>query len=169
MLPAPRTAARRGFQTFRRRWIFPPHQETVGEIYFLLKQPVERHELGKVYVAPFEFIISRNPMRTRQPDVLYVAAARLHLVSNAMHGSPDPAVEAPSPGNTERHVRHELADYAAIGVREARIADPKHPTIRVLNSTEGEFRLTALFEAGRRLRSQVLPRLGLAVEKAFPR
>ena len=145
------------------------HQETVGEIYLLLKQHVERHELGKVYVAPFDIIISRSPMRTRQPDVLYVATDRLHLVSNAMHGGPDLAVEVLSPGNTERHVRHKLADYAAVGVREAWIADPRRKTIRVLHPDEGEFRLTAMFEAGGRLRSRVLPRLRLAVEKAFPR
>ena len=59
--------------------------------------------------------------------------------------------------------------YAAVGVREAWIANPKRKTIAVWHAVGGAFQLTATFEAGRRLRPQILPRLRLAVEKAFAR
>ena len=78
-------------------------------------------------------------------------------------------VEVLSPGNTPKQVAQKLRDYAAIGVLEAWVADSKRRTIAVLHPAGGEFRQTAVYGAGGRLRSQVLPRLRLAVDQVFRR
>jgi Uma2 family endonuclease len=145
------------------------HQEVSGEIFLHLHAHAERFGLGKVYHAPADVIIRKNPMRTRQPDVMFVSTARLHLARDAMHGGPDVVVEVLSPANSPQRVQQKLVDYAAVGAREAWIADPKRKTVAVWHAADGEFHLTAEFRVGRQLRSRVLPRLRLAVEKVFPR
>ena len=82
-----------------------PHQETSGEIYTLLKRHVERHRSGEVYYAPLDVIISKSPLRARQPDVLYISNSRLGLIDGPIHGGPDLVVEILSPGNTPKHIR----------------------------------------------------------------
>ena len=145
------------------------HQEDMVEICVMLRSHVRRRGLGRVVAAPLDVIISKNPMRTRQPDVLYVSHARFRLVDEILHCAPDLVVEILSPSNTARKIAEKLRDYAAIGVREAWIADRKTGTITVLHLQRGEFRETAAYRVGQRLRSKVLPELRLDVAKVFRR
>lgn len=143
------------------------HQEILGRVFLILHRHVERNQLGKVYLAPADVIISRSPLRTRQPDVMYVSNKRLALAREVMHGGPDLVVEILSPGNTRKHIEAKLRDYASADVREVWLVDPKQKRISVWHPEQGEFRQTAVFEAGGRLRSRVLPRLALPVRKVF--
>jgi Uma2 family endonuclease len=120
-------------------------------------------------MAPLDVIISKNPMRTRQPDVLFVSHARLKLLDERLHGAPDLVVEILSPGNMAKKIAEKLRDDASIGVREAWVADRKTGAITVLHPKGGEFRETALYTPGQRLRSKVLPQLRLDVGKIFRR
>lgn len=143
------------------------HQEILLRITLALHRHVERYQLGKVYPAPADVIISKTPLRTRQPDVMFISNARLHLAQNVMHGGPDLVVEIISPGNTPKYIRDKLCDYASADVREAWVVDPKQATISVLHPENGEFRQTAAIAADSRLRSRVLPRLSLPVRRVF--
>jgi Uma2 family endonuclease len=143
------------------------HQEASARIFLHLRRHADRHQLGVVALAPLDVIISKSPLRTRQPDIMFISNSRRHIVQGLVHGGPDLVVEVLSPGNTEKHVKEKLRDYAAVDVREAWVADPKQKTIAVLHAANGEFRETARFTARQRLRSKVLPRLRLPVAKAF--
>ncbi len=145
------------------------HQQAVGQVFELLKRHVDQRRLGHVLMAPFDVIIAKNPMRTRQPDVLYVSEGRLKLIDDRLHSAPDLVVEILSPGNSTRKVAEKLRDYASIGVREAWVADPKAKTLTVLHPGRAGFRETAVGRPGERVRSKVLPRLRLDVGKIFRR
>ena len=145
------------------------HQNDLGEIYTLLKNHVLRRRLGRVVTAPMDVIISKSPMRTRQPDLLYVSHGRLRLMGDRLHSAPELVVEVLSPGNTAKHIAEKLRDYAAIGVLEAWIADSKRQTIAVLHPRDGEFQETGVYGVGQTVRSRVLPKLRLAVAKIFSR
>lgn len=145
------------------------HQQDTGRIYMILQRHVERRGLGHVVTAPMDVIISKNPMRTRQPEVLYVSHARLKVIDERLHSAPELVVEVLSPGNTPKRVAEKLADYAAIGVLEAWVADPKRKTIAVLRPQGGGFREAAVYGVGQRLRSKVLPQLRLDVGRVFHR
>jgi Uma2 family endonuclease len=145
------------------------HQKDLGQVHTLLQRHVEPRRLGHVMVAPLDVIISKNPMRTRQPDVLFVSHARLKLIDERLHSAPDLVVEILSPGNTAKKAAEKLRDYALIGVKEAWVADRKTGAITVLHPEGGEFRETAVYRPGQRLRSKVLPQLRLDVDKIFCR
>ena len=119
-------------------------------------------------MAPLDVIISKNPMRTRQPDILFVSHGRLRLIDERLHSAPDLVVEILSPGNTRKQIEQKLRDYAAIGVREAWIADRRQKSISVLHPERDEFRQTAVCRGAQQLRSRVLPRLRLAARRIFP-
>ncbi|HYM13848.1 MAG TPA: Uma2 family endonuclease [Bryobacterales bacterium] len=144
------------------------HQLVLQEIFVAVDRHVKRYSLGQAFCAPCDVIISRSPLRTRQPDVMFISNARRPIIQDQVQGGPDLIVEVLSPGNTEKHVQGKLRDYAAADVREAWVVDPKQKTIAVLHAEKGAFRETARFRTPQRLRSKVLPRLRLPVAKVFP-
>lgn len=144
------------------------HQIACREVFRLLDRHVTRHRLGEVVYSPIDVIISRGPLRVRQPDVLFISKERLsEIVQERVHGGPDLVAEIVSPGNTPKHVQQKLRDYASVGVREAWVVYPKQKKIAVLHLHQGEFRETAVYEARQRLRSKALPRLSFLVCRVF--
>jgi Uma2 family endonuclease len=144
------------------------HQFVLQEIFVAVDRHVKRYSLGQAFLAPCDIIISKSPLRTRQPDVMFISNSRRPIIQDQVQGGPDLVVEVLSPGNTEKQVGEKLRDYAAVDVREAWIADPKRKTVSVLHPEKGEFRETRRFSSRQRLRSKVLPRLRLPVAKVFP-
>jgi Uma2 family endonuclease len=143
------------------------HQGAILEVAIPLRRHVRRYRLGTVMVAPLDVIISKNPMRTRQPDILFVSYGRIVLADERLQSAPDLVVEILSPGNTRSQIQQKLRDYAAIGVLEAWVADRKEKTIAVLHPVTGEFRESGVYGVGQRVRSRVLPKLRLAVRQVF--
>ncbi len=145
------------------------HQTVSADLLHALLQHVKRQRLGEVRTAPLDVIISRGPLRVRQPDLLFVSRARLEEVvrDDRVQAGPDLVIEILSPGNTRKHVEQKLRDYAAAGVRETWILEGKGKTITVLAPVGGEFRETAVYRPGQRLRSRVLPKLRLDLGKVF--
>ena len=52
------------------------HQWLGGVIFRRMSLFVEERELGVVLTAPRDVLIRREPLRVRQPDILYLSAAR---------------------------------------------------------------------------------------------
>ena len=48
-----------------------PHQKLVMKITRQLEDYQERSHAGETMIAPFDVLIYRSPLRTRQPDVLF--------------------------------------------------------------------------------------------------
>ena len=133
------------------------HQIVVLNISERLNAFVRAHKLGRVYVAPFDCILTDEDVV--QPDVLFVATANLGKIRDRLHGAPDLAVEVLSPDSAvrDRIVKRDL--YARHGVGEYWIADPDARTIEVLQR--------GVYGAGDVLESPLLPGLRLAVGELF--
>jgi Uma2 family endonuclease len=54
----------------------PIHQWIVGNVYRVLHAFVSLHRLGIVLMAPLDILIRRDPLGTRQPDLLFLSTAR---------------------------------------------------------------------------------------------
>ena len=143
------------------------HQETIGEFYFILRPFVIERNLGKVLFAPLDIVIRRNPLRTRQPDLLFISKDRYDRYQYPLEIAPELAIEILSPSNTRRRVQDVLADYAAIGVRECWLVSLDARTIEVLTLVNGEWRRLALLGIGDRMRSNVLAGLDVEVGQFF--
>ena len=131
------------------------HQYTLGKIYIFLAELCAG--LGEVYVAPLDVIITRHPLRTRQPDLLFVRKERFHILKDQVEGGPDLVVEILSPSNRRKATIEKLADYASIGVRECWMIDTENRTLQTWRNEDGLFKPQVIYRIGRKVRSKVLP------------
>ena len=150
------------------------HQWIGFEIAAHVSPFVRRRRLGIVLVAPRDVLIQRNPLRVRQPDVLFLSNARTGIRSpsdlvgrNRIEAAPDLVIEVLSPSNTTRDIEERLADYRSIGVPECWLASFPNRTIEVLRLTPEAAVSVATYGMGDTLRSEVLPGFELAVDDVF--
>lgn len=162
--------------------IMPPapligHQWRSSEINELMKLYVRTHRLGLVLYAPVDVMIRRRPLRTRQPDVLFLSFERLraHGIENLesleempfLDFAPDLVVEIVSPGETVRKIQSKLRDYRRIGVRECWLVRPADKTVEVLRLEANAARRIGLFHLGEVVQSEVLTGWNPAVDTLF--
>jgi Uma2 family endonuclease len=147
----------------------PDHQTVVLELSSTLNSFVREHRLGRVFVAPLDIVIRRDPLRTRQPDVMFISNARRYIIGlQVIEGGPDLVIEVLSPTNTRQDLQEKLQDYQTIGVREAWIVSPQAQTVEVLQLSAEGIQRSGLYGLGHLIVSQVLPELRLTVDEIFP-
>lgn len=145
------------------------HQRAILELALELTPFIRERRLGEVFIAPLDIVIRRDPLRTRQPDLLFVSNARRYIVGQqVIEGGPDLVIEILSPSNTRGELQEKLQDYRAIGVREAWVIAPQGQTVEVLQLSTGSIERSGLYGLGDFIVSQVLPELRLTVDEIFP-
>jgi Uma2 family endonuclease len=147
----------------------PDHQTVVLELSSTLNSFVREHRLGRVFLAPLDVVIRRDPLRTRQPDLMFISNARRYIIGlQVIEGGPDLVIEILSPSNTRRELEAKLQDYQSIGVREAWVVSPEGRTVEVLQLSPEGIARSGLYGVGDTIVSQVLPDLRLTVAEIFP-
>ena len=143
------------------------HQRILRQLFRMMDPFVTEHGLGEVLFAPLDILIQREPLRTRQPDLLFVSNERAGILGQIIEGPPDLVVEVLSPSNTRADVESKLADYGRIGVRECWLVSPEARTVEVLGLIEGSWKRISLYGLGDQVQSSVLSGLALAVSELF--
>lgn len=156
-----------------------------GALVFMTPAPTERHQriaraffrvvdgfvvargLGEVYFAPLDILVSRDPLKTRQPDLLFISRERASIIREQIEGGPDLVIEILSPGISRGQMADKLADYASVGVRECWIVSSEAQTVEVLELAEGRMKRAGLYGVGDLVASPVLAGLSLPVADIF--
>lgn len=132
----------------------------------------DRHGLGEALGAPCDILITKVPLRTRQPDVLFISHAR--LAQNAPADDPAPLTTAPelvveilSPSDTKSVLHEKLMDYRRVGVRECWIVRPSAETVEVLRLTPDNADIVALYTKADTAQSVTFPDLSIPVANLF--
>jgi Uma2 family endonuclease len=147
----------------------PNHQTILLELAVILVPFVRERHLGRVFTAPLDILIRRDPLRTRQPDLLFISNARRYIIGQqVIEGGPDLVIEILSPSNTRRELTAKLQDYQSIGVCEAWIIAPQGRTVEVLQLSQEHIERLGLYGLGDTIVSRVLPDLRLTVVEIFP-
>jgi len=99
------------------------HQKLIGRIYSLILAQCDKMEIGEVFIAPSDvYLDNKNVV---QPDIYFVAAANLSIVTNAgADAVPDMIIELLSPSNAHYNLLAKLQLYEKYGVKEYFIVDP---------------------------------------------
>lgn len=131
------------------------HQRLVVRLVVLLDAHVRARNLGTVYCAPFDCILSDEDVV--QPDVLFVAAANVSRIRERLHGPPDLAVEILSPAHEERDrlVKRDL--YLKYGVPEYWIVDPRERLVEVRVRGDRAWTTHGVFGPDETLTSRIVP------------
>jgi Uma2 family endonuclease len=131
-----------------------------------------QNRLGVLLAAPFDFVVRREPLRTRQPDLFFLPSAREaewrdRLNEPRLEIAPELAIELLSPSDTYQRWKEKLQDYHHLGVREVWAVDVEAGEIEVLVREEGGYRSLGWFSGEQPVPTQVLTGLTLTPAEVF--
>lgn len=140
------------------------HQDLVDWLIAILRMFVETYNLGWIRSAPFNMQMPHLE-RGREPDILFVAQERLHIVqSSHLAEAADLVIEIVSPESIGRDRGEKFVEYEAAGVREYWLIDPDRQQAEFYRLTEaGRYHLIFPGDEGI-FRSEVLSGFWLKTE-----
>ncbi|MEZ4518571.1 MAG: Uma2 family endonuclease [Chloroflexota bacterium] len=139
------------------------HQDILAYLYEMLKLFVTAASLGKVYFAPLR--VRLTPKEYREPDIVFIANARLEQTTGDYPLGADLVMEIVSGGPEDRvrdlEIKPEI--YAEAGIPEYWIVDPKDEVIIVLHLEKDTYAEHGRFTAGDIATSALLPGFSVLV------
>jgi Uma2 family endonuclease len=148
------------------------HQKIQFRIASLLDDFGRTSGVGEMIIAASDILISRTPLRTRQPDVLFmsrecVAANPPDTDATPLNPAPELVVEILSRSDYRRVLNDKLADYCKVSVRECWVVTPEAATIEVLRLSADGPETVDIYRVGQSLQSLTFPALTLPVADVF--
>lgn len=148
------------------------HQRIVGNVYEILRRFERERRQGHALMAPFDIVIRRFPLRTRQPDVFLLSKSRLDEAGGPpdegpLEVAPEVVIEVLSPSETPQTLADRLQDFAMIGVQEAWIVSPEAETVQVMRLGVDAIERVGLYAFGQSVPSFVFPDLTVATAELF--
>ena len=144
----------------------PLHQRISMNFSNLLGSFVKANGLGELFAAPLDVFLSDT--NVLQPDLLFVSAARAHIITGTnIQGAPDLVIEIASPSTEERDrgVKQEL--YALFGVPEYWRAYPITQSVEVLRLENGRLASVGIYGSEATLSTPLLPGLNIDLDEIF--
>ncbi|HXG66869.1 MAG TPA: Uma2 family endonuclease [Blastocatellia bacterium] len=140
------------------------HQDIGSLLDKVLGIYVEVRNLGKVVRAPFVMRLPSRPSG-REPDLIFIARERLHLLTNTyLDGPADLAVEIVSPESIGRDRGEKFVEYEGAGIREYWLIDPDRRSVEFYElGADGRYH-TAQIGADGIYRSRVVEGFWLRVD-----
>ena len=147
------------------------HQRTILRLLVLLHGDTELPPIVPI-PAPLDTLIQRDPLCTRQADILVMSRERFEShdvisMPGPVTVAPDLVIEVLVPTESPREIKAKMLDFQKIGVREGWLVDIATETVRVLSLASSHIQVEAVYERGQEADSLALPGLELPVEKIF--
>jgi Uma2 family endonuclease len=109
----------------------PYHQDISRNLEFILYSFVKERELGRVYYAPCDVVLSEEDVV--QPDILFILKEREHIIGKKnVQGAPDLIIEILSPRTMEIDRKLKVKLYERYGVKEYWLVEPERKEVEVL-------------------------------------
>ena len=111
--------------------------------------------------------ITYQPLRSRQPDLLFISGARLEENApseqySLLAPAPELVVEIVSPADTRKVLAEKIADYQFVNVQELWIVRSEEQMVEILDLCQADAAVIGLYQSGQTAQSQIF--LGLTVE-----
>jgi Uma2 family endonuclease len=140
------------------------HQNVLTNLLYYLVDFVKKHDLGKVYPAPFDVVFSSYDVV--EPDILYVSKARASVTTEKnIQGAPDLVVEILSESTAKTDRTTKLKLYARYGVAEYWVIDPVANSVEIYRLVPGGYELAAQLDSSQSLTSPLFPGFHLPLSK----
>ena len=145
------------------------HQKISKNLLFEIERFLRTNPLGEIFAAPVDVVFSQEPPQVVVPDLVFVAAEHLSLITEKnLQGVPDLLVEilSPTTATIDRRVKHAL--YERVGVPEYWIVDPERNSVQVFRLSGGRYAEALELGLGDRLETPLLPGLSIPLSDVFP-
>ena len=122
------------------------HGYVCGEAYFLIRQFVGEHGLGRAMTNDSAVITERDPDTVRGADVAYYSYARLPkgpLRKGYGPEVPELVIEVRSPSDRWREIHEKVAEYLTADVLVVVVLDPDPQTAHIFSADEAPRTLNA--------------------------
>ncbi len=147
------------------------HQMVLGNLYLLIRNHPVLRERGTVLTAPFDVVVQREPLRVRQPDLLFILRERLSpqevMQAQRLEIAPDLVVEVLSASDTFQVLARKLGDYHQLGVQEVWLIDAEQSQAFVLLREEKGWHWQGPFAGSAEIPSQVLSGAQFTAQQIF--
>lgn len=144
------------------------HQDILLNLGEAFRDYQRKQKTGRVQIAPRDVLIWRAPLRTRQPDVLFISMTR--LAQNPPSTDPAPISPAPelvveilSPSDTKKVLAAKIADYQSVNVLECWVVSPGARTVEVVSLTADLVESVRVYDEMETVQSVQFPDLQVAV------
>ena len=145
------------------------HQRILGRLLRRFQDYEEASRRGEAIIAPCDVEITYQPLRSRQPNLLFISCERLEQNAPSdqyapLSPAPELVVETVSPSDTAIVLAAKIADYRAVDVHEVWIVRPEGLTIEVLTLADGAGRV---YGPGETAVSTLFDGLAVSVDTVF--
>jgi Uma2 family endonuclease len=131
----------------------------------IVREVVRRDASGLVCVSPLDVVLDAERALVLQPDVLYVSAARRHIVRDRVYGAPDLVIEVMSATTRRRDRRVKVGLYRTYGVGECWLVDADTKRVECVTFREPARR--RIFRGRTAITSAVLGATGFCAADIF--
>ncbi len=145
------------------------HQRILGRLLRRFQDYEMQTSRGEAIAAPCDVEITYQPLKCRQPDLLFISRERLE--QNAPSDEYDPLAPAPelvveivSASDTASVLAAKISDYQAVQVQEVWVVRPEAQTVEVVTPANGS---RQMFGSGTVAVSQVFDGLSVPVGAIF--
>jgi Uma2 family endonuclease len=138
------------------------HQFLARLIFLALHNVCDSQQAGIVMTAPTRVRVADRHFR--EPDVLFVSSQNLKRRQAQFWETADLVVEIISPDDPDRDLVDKRRDYAAAGIPEYWIVDPRDESLRVLTLESAEYVDAGALPVAK---SRVLPDFSVDVVELF--
>ncbi|MBI5235590.1 MAG: Uma2 family endonuclease [Deltaproteobacteria bacterium] len=142
------------------------HQRISSEIGYLFVKYVKENDLGSVFLAPTDVVLSDDVVV--QPDILFISKERAGIIGDkAIMGAPDIVVEIISPSSSFNDSVRKREIYQRFGVKEYWLVFPEEKAIEVMTLENGIYRELCSAKEQGSVRSKFLPRFEVDLKDVF--
>ena len=157
-----------------RVWMSNPtvrHQDVLFNLAAALKAFSRDADQGRMVVAACDVLISTVPLKTRQPDVLFISHGRFGSRDlqdpSALSPAPELVIEVLSASDTRCVLAEKLRDYRAAGVRECWVVSLDLSTVEVVRLRQETEQTVGVYRPDETVQSEAFPDLRLPVTDIF--
>jgi Uma2 family endonuclease len=141
------------------------HQAVVIELFRALDAHVRARDLGRVWVAPLDVVLSAEQAIVVQPDLFFVSAYSDFIVRDRVYGAPELVIEVLSPNPRIGSTEERLGWFAEFGVRECWLVDQSDATITIVRFDNRRIVARDRLLKCEEIESDVLPEFTLTLDE----
>jgi Uma2 family endonuclease len=142
----------------------PRHQSAVMQLCLALDRHVRRRQLGRIWIAPLDVVLSARDELIVQPDLFFISNEREWIVRDRVRGAPDLVVEVLSPNPRIGSTEERVGWFAEYGVRECWLVHQDERLVTVLDFNDRRIASRRSYREHEPIESKVLPEFQVSLK-----